>query len=439
MIISNNMPRKIISAAVCAAMLLSLLALSPQPAEASTPTTKEINVDGIGTVTYATVNESTLHEEDGEWYHATIDGKDYRKLASRTNVVFYAENYPALPDRNAQNNPVEKSGGLGFKLYGVSEMTFYEFWKNEGLTASTVTDSSSTVKDPEGYNDLGGFDAVSRSTLSYGIGHTAYAYKTTIYGYDKAKYDAGELVPTGPFTPIFRAKSMGANGAVGSASASYETIGFPTYKKGVDSTQSPSGHASAETFFVDEGAGEVEHVIDRYDVTGPANVPVSVEAVDYVENMILADMRQDVPSAFKNIRVGEKLPNIVDENDATGATMQDIEVGADTGLLKHINKNGEYGKAAAGKDETTYTLTSNGFLDAEGKPTYGTGFNTSWGDYFDAYIFFQPKTSDKTTSDVNGQQYFNYINNFIGAKYEYYGDVRDIAGVNEPSDITSIA
>ncbi|MDR0518638.1 MAG: Ig-like domain-containing protein, partial [Clostridiales Family XIII bacterium] len=39
----------------------------------------------------------------------------------------------------------------------------------------------------------------------------------------------------------------------------------------------------------------------------------------------------------------------------------------------------------------------------------------------------------------NGQQYFNYINNFIGAKYEYYGDVRDIAGVNEPSDITSIA
>jgi uncharacterized protein YjdB len=40
---------------------------------------------------------------------------------------------------------------------------------------------------------------------------------------------------------------------------------------------------------------------------------------------------------------------------------------------------------------------------------------------------------------VNGQQYFNYINNFIGAKYEYYGDVSDIAGVDKPSDITDIA
>jgi len=39
------------------------------------------------------------------------------------------------------------------------------------------------VKDPEGYYDLGAFDAVTRATLSYGIGHAAFTFGIDIRGY----------------------------------------------------------------------------------------------------------------------------------------------------------------------------------------------------------------------------------------------------------------
>ncbi|MDR1068307.1 MAG: Ig-like domain-containing protein [Clostridiales Family XIII bacterium] len=442
MVRNNSVGRKVIAAAVCAAMVFTVVfTFSPLQADAAT-TPKTITVAGIGTVQYAVLSDSDIiHDETGEWYHYQSGGKDFRLMSNGKDIAYYVESYPGLPERNAANDPVEKSNGLGFKLYGTSKMSYLDFWRNEGLTAKTVTDKSSNVKDPEGYYDLGGFDTVVRASLSYGMGHTAYSYENILYGYKAvqtgtsdsgapvysyAEDAKGDPIPAGPFAPAFI--------ATGFASQGYKSLGTPTFRKGEATGTTGSGHANAEDFFIDpDGDGpqaEEAYKLDSYNVTGFSNMPVSVNAVDYVENMILKDIGETVPAAFTNIKVGGGLLNLWDDTDATGAAQKTVTVGANTGLLKHIDKNGEYGKAAAGKNEmTTYTIGSDGGWD-----TVGDDYDSSWGDYYDAWVTFQSGGSAATQA-----QYNNFVYNYIGAKYEYYGDVGDIAGISKKEDIMDIA
>jgi uncharacterized protein YjdB len=442
MVRNNNIAGKAIAAAVCVAMVFSVVFAFPPIQAAAATAPKTITVDGVGNVQYSVLSGSdSVHNETGIWYHndSIIGGKDFRLMSNGKNIVYLAQGYEGLPGRDSGNNIIEDTDPLNFTLYGTSKMSYLDFWKGEGLTPKTLTDASSNVKDPEGYYDLGGFDTVVRASLSFGIGHTAYGYENILYGYEArdtgevddsgepiyeyAEDANGDPIPAGPFAPKFE--------ATGFASTGYRTVGAPGFGKGAQRGTSLSGHASSEDFFIYPDPDDLSSVevykLDTYNVAGFANMPVSVKARDYIENMILADMGEEIPNAFTNFNEGGKLANIWDDADTTGATFKDVTVGPNTGLVKLIDKDGNYGKAAPGKSEmTTYTYGPGAVTD---------DWDSSWGDYYDALL---PLKADPVDSALTQKQYNNFVYNLIGAKYEYYGDVKDIPGIDDKDDITDL-
>jgi uncharacterized protein YjdB len=430
-------------------------------AEASLTATV-ITVPGIGSVSYvADVPANLIHDETGEWYHThstdvTTSGEgsgDYRQFSDRSNIVYRVKDYSALPDRSTdgRNTMIEDStGGLDFNLYGTSKMSFIDFWRNEGLTPSTITTKASNVTDSiEGYYDLGGYDTISRATLSYGLGHSAYAYTNTISGFKTvenyeipekvedfdiskayAEDNNGDPIPAGPWNLDFIAKGFKTSG--------YENSGYPAYKAGPATTKTGSGHDSAEMFYLTEedGGDEELYIVDSYDVTGYGTMPVSVDAVDYVEMAILADLEKPVPVGFTNFVQGGELKNIWDDADAvegTGDVAQEVVVDEDTGLLKQLNRNGTYGKASPGSSEMDYEIKAGAVSNQ---------YDSKWGDYYDALVKLIVKNEaagdDDFVATTSRVEYTNFVYNLLGAKYEYYGDVKDIAGVSKKSDVTTL-
>jgi uncharacterized protein YjdB len=500
MVRNNTIAGKAIAAAVCVAMIFSVVfAFPPLQASAAVGSIRTIAVDGIGDVYYATVASTDIDGgydgNDNEWYHTHINysgTKDFRQMSDGTMVVYYVVDHSELPEISSAGKPVEADDddGLGFDLYGLSQMSFYDFWKNEGLTPSTVTDRTSSVLDPEGYTDLGGFDTVVRSTLTFGLGHTSYAYDNIVNGYpavvstdpDDAfltsgqpfswgndssgaaiyardsggdpiydyNYDEDYNGPVSSFSPTFRVTNFAGGG--------YESVGKPWLIEGPQT--SSSGHASTKVFYATTGAlsnadqsladDKNVYIVENYNVAGFRNMPVSVGAMDYVEMMIMKDMNASVPKGFTNLRVGEGLYNIWDGNYTTSIvtgtdrqgnettsaaynapTAATIAVDEETGLLKHLNRNGEYGKANDAKNEMNYDLKSNG-----GWESVGSGYDSQWGDYYDAFIYIQDENSAVSNKcDLIAPQYSNYAYNFIGARYDYYGSLADL-GLSSKDGVT---
>jgi uncharacterized protein YjdB len=431
-------------------MLLTTLSFSAGAATA----VKTVTVPGVGLVAYSTVSDGEIADETGEWYHAHItysgSSKDFRLVSNAKfgNLVYYVSSHPVLPGRNTANVPINDS--LNFKLYGTSKMSFYDFWKNEGLTAKTVTNVSSPVKDPEGYNDLGGFDTVVRSTLTFGVSHTSFAYDNEVHGYEAvASTDAsgvvsynfvedgnGDPVPLPVLNPTFRATGF---------SGAYASVGAPKVWMG-PSVSSSGGHASSEAVLYnrnDDGnsANDKAALLSHYDILGMSDMPVSVAAVDYIENLIAKDAGQTVPATFSNFRQGGELVNLWDEVN-TATNTRTVAVDSSTGLLKNLNKDGEYGSAQEGKSEMSYEVEA---IDGGSHATsVSMGYDTGYGDYADANIALQlrslPTTSVPILLKASGYApyYYNYVYNFIGARYDYYGDVKDIAGISDKSEALTL-
>jgi len=417
--------KKALAAMVCLAMLFSFVpAPSYAAGDAAGDTVKKIEIEGVGNVYYI-ANPSNVEDGSSEWAHTHADvgsngSKDFRMNKYGSYAFgYYVEAYPGLPNPDGSADPIPA------KLYGTASMTHLEFWKSEGLTASTLTDRSSNVKDNEGYYDLGGFDTVSRGTLTYGVGHSAFAFDNIIYGIAKDDDNYNKI----KFEPTFKPVSFLSNG--------YETVGNPYFKLGEQATPPGGGHATTDTFFAGATSETaIDYWLDHYEIPGFSAVPVSVDGVTYIENIILADAGRSVPSAFKNVTVGGTLKNIYDETSLSPGAVYaaGVAVDASTGLLKDLNSAGVYGPAAAGNSEMSYDVRSNG-----GWSTVGNDYNYTWGDYNDVYVYLQPSTeTTATTAKLTAQQYYNFCLNFLGAKYEYYGDVDDIAGVNSPNDILDL-
>jgi|GEM_PF-2852172 len=388
-----------------------------------------LEIEGVGTVYYLVDPESqgsTIHSEADEWDHIdyTIPGigsKEMRMM-NDADIAYYVVEYPIMPDKNG-NEVSEEDGGIPATLYGTAKLSHLEYWQGEGVEASTLTDASSAEKDEEGYYDLGGFDTVTRSTLTYGPGHTAFQFENIFYAIDAETYEDAMFAPT------FRPPSFTTN--------SYETTGSP-YLAGA----SGSNHISAESFQAGETQADArDYLLDRYEIPGYESIPVSVNGTTYIENRIKLDAGVgNVPSAFKNVTIGGQIKYFYDfingdEEDDSDAATFNVDVDADTGLLKHLNNDGTYGKAAEGQsvyEDTAQILTSNG-----GWGTTGTDYNYSWGNYQDSYIYLQAGDSESTQRDLTTKQYYNYCFHFLGAKYEYYGDIDDL-GVSSPEEISTL-
>ena len=381
-----------------------------------------LEIEGVGTVYYL-VDPDNIHSEADEWDHIdyTIPGgigsKEMRMM-NDADIAYYVVEYPAMPDKNG-NEVSEEEGGIPATLYGTAKLSHLEYWQGEGVEASTLTDASSAEKDEEGYYDLGGFDTVTRSTLTYGPAHTAFQFENIFYAVDAETYEDAVFAPT------FKVSAFSGN--------TYESVGIPYVGAAIG-----ENHISVESF----SAGETEatardYLLDRYEIPGYESIPVSVNGTTYIENMVKLDAGVGkVPSAFENVTIGGQIKYFYDFNVGDSVTSFNVDVDANTGLLKHLNDNGTYGKAADGQsvyNDADQILISNGGWD-----TTGTDYNYSWGNYQDSYIYLQAGDSQSTAKDLTTEQYFNYCTHFLGAKYEYYGDI-DALGVSSPSDISTLS
>jgi uncharacterized protein YjdB len=496
------------AAMVCAFMPM----LEPSYADATPEgAVQKIAIEGVGDVYYV-VNPAGIHGDATEYSHAEysipgIGNRDFRvmQIASSPKIAYYAVSYPALPvpTETGAYKQEAASGGIPQTLYGTAKMTWLEYWKNEGV--SYLTEQTSDVKDGYDELDLGAFDTVSRSTMTYGVGHAGFAYWNKLYGTSRTGSKSGLVEPkftAKDFTgtsgvvsgiPWFQAQSSGsghtsaegfwANLTGDTAPADLNTTGpvqaTVTISRQQYSLYTDTEGAAKAYVLADDKTSEIDkatanlydadgvvrvaagawpsglevtavagnarqeaqlntdstsyYLLDSYEVAGPAGYPVSVKGVTYVENIVKDAAGQTIPEAFRNVTVGGKLPNIYDPSD-TSAPKQ-VTVTAETGLLKHLNDNGTYGKAAEGRSETGFDVVSNGGWDTV-SPTY----NDQWGDYFEAMVTLQRADGDPTQTGkgLNAAEWAHFYFNFVGARYDYYGDLAEL-GVSSPNEITTIA
>jgi uncharacterized protein YjdB len=405
--------------------------LSPLSAYAAGNEVKEVDIPGVGHVYYI-LNPTGVETGAGEWdhVHGTVPGKgtqDFRvNLYGNQSFAYWVEAYPSLPIEDSQTDGKYVAeaavGGIPGTLYGTASMTHLEFWMGEGV--SVLTDSSSPNKDNEGYYDLGGFDTVTRSTLTYGLGHTAYSYQNIIYGFDRTTFE-----PMTPYVANFTAVNFSGNG--------YATTDGLYFALGEKAAPATGGHETTDTFFLGADADTAAaYFLEKYTVPGFKAVPVKVDGVTFIENRILADAGLLDPSlsAFKNVTIGGTLNLIWNEQETgTASASTPIPVTENTGLLKELGANGLYGPMAPGKSEMSYEVQSGG-----GWATISHDYNYTWGDYTDAYVTLQKAGSVKTTNDLTEEEYFNYCFNFLTAKYEYFGDIDEL-GLASPSEIPDLA
>lgn len=431
---------KAMTAIICIALLFAVVPSDSYAAE----NVETVEIKGVGKVHY--IKDAQGHADPGEWQHVdgTIPGggtDEFRMMKNGKNYAYLVENYPELPDGNGVE---ADSGGIPEKLFGTASMSFLEYWKGEDV--ENLVDTVSNEQDDEGYYDLGGFDTITRGTTKFGPSRTSYSFNNVFNGVS----EAGE---EGTFAPKFKAKQYysSASGTIG-----YESVGSP-YLKVVYDENDPN-HMSGAYFMADtnpNGDNAKKYIMSDYDINGMSAVPASVNGVTYIENMILEHDNVNIPEAFKNITVGGTLDNLADNRiqfisdnvatspgleDARGIRSESIPVTANTGLLKHLNDNGEYSKASAGKNAYHYGVKSNGGWDS-----VTSNFNTGYGDYYDGFMNLQfgnasgtdtyPKAASR---NFPHPKYLNYVYNLLGAKYEYYGDI-DKLGVSSPDSMKNLS
>jgi putative cell wall-binding protein len=357
-------------------------------------------------IIYYVVNPTgTSPEDSSEYAHAHITAGSSSVDAVQigtTNVYYYIAGVTSA-SKDSQPN-------LG-TFYGSSKMTWLEYWQNEGLTPSTLTDASSNAVDGEsgghagsmaagGYKDLGGFDAVARPTITYGISHFSYQYIQIFNGIKGSVIGEGEneeFVPDDPLVEnhaYFAQRTLAIGGEGPGTTLVGEVNSWKAAGRTVDETD-PIQRMYTTTLTEDD-----TFYMENYLVQGFQRIPVAVDGETYLEQMVLNEAESNAAKpAFKNFTLGG--------TDGAGNA-----VSAATGGLKTLSADGTYSKQTAG------VMASGTALRAVSASVTING--SQWGDYADVYVTVGRVGED--TSLPQGERP-DYTQKFLGAKYEYYGEV----------------
>lgn len=215
------------------------------------------------------------------------------------------------------------------KIYAYANLTYNEYWANEGVYAAG-NDSSSEEADAKGELDKGGFDAVSRATTNHGLHRGSFQQTAVI----TAETTDGQMV------------TYGVDHWAEDGSKFYEANGTAhDYSKGTITTSTRQGTVTA--------------TLKSYKITGIKYVPVAVDAADY----------QDFCKKYTVVKNGQSVQGGYGEQNLKAYTGV-AAVDAATNGLKTVSKSGDAYTFSARQ-----TGTGSGLLDQE-QANDGTGVTT---------------------------------------------------------------
>lgn len=224
------------------------------------------------------------------------------------------------------------------KIYAYANLTYNEYWANEGVYAAG-NDSSSEEADAKGELDKGGFDAVSRATTNHGLHRGSFQQTAVI----TAETTDGQMV------------TYGVDHWAEDGSKFYEANGTAhDYSKGTITTSTRQGTVTA--------------TLKSYKITGIKYVPVAVDAADY----------QDFCKKYTVVKNGQSVQGGYGEQNLKAYTGV-AAVDAATNGLKTVSKSGD-----AYTFSTRQTGTGSGLLDQE-QANDGTGVTTEVKKYSGSY------------------------------------------------------
>ena len=223
------------------------------------------------------------------------------------------------------------------KIYAYANLTYNEYWANEGVYAAG-NDSSSEEADAKGELDKGGFDAVSRATTNHGLHRGSFQQTAVI----EATTADGQTV------------SMGVDHWSEDNTKFYDANGT---EYTVDRTAKPMS-ISYKTRQGRETVTVTASFKD-YKITGIKYVPVAVDAADY----------QDFCKKYTVVKNGQSVQGGYGEQNLKAYTGV-AAVDAATNGLKTVSKSGDAYTFSARQ-----TGTGSGLLDQE-QANDGTGVTT---------------------------------------------------------------
>lgn len=223
------------------------------------------------------------------------------------------------------------------KIYAYANLTYNEYWANEGVYAAG-NDSSSEEADAKGELDKGGFDAVSRATTNHGLHRGSFQQTAVI----EATTADGQTV------------SMGVDHWSEDNTKFYDANGT---EYTVDRTAKPMS-ISYKTRQGRETVTVTASFKD-YKITGIKYVPVAVDAADY----------QDFCKKYTVVKNGQSVQGGYGEQNLQAYTGV-AAVDAATNGLKTVSKSGDAYTFSARQ-----TGTGSGLLDQE-QANDGTGVTT---------------------------------------------------------------
>ena len=260
------------------------------------------------------------------------------------------------------------------KIYAYANLTYNEYWANEGVYAAG-NDSSSEEADAKGELDKGGFDAVSRATTNHGLHRGSFQQTAVI----EATTADGQTV------------SMGVDHWSEDNTKFYDANGT---EYTVDRTAKPMS-ISYKTRQGRETVTVTASFKD-YKITGIKYVPVAVDAADY----------QDFCKKYTVVKNGKSVQGGYGEQNLKAYTGV-AAVDAATNGLKTVSKSGDAYTFSARQ-----TGTGSGLLDQE-QANDGTGVTTEVKKYSGNYGEF-------LRVDLNGT-YGALGSAMQTVKWTYYG------------------
>jgi hypothetical protein len=328
------------------------------------------------------VNQYPYHvkaaEETVPMQSVSIDNVTYYYAVGNADSTFTAGEETVSAERIGESNVyyyVKDGEALSGKLYGTTDMTWKQYWENESITYDKDNyqlDQKNDTADSNKELDLGGYDAVTRATSAHGIYRAGF--KNVVYA--EFSDDSGENKTNFRMISTDEAELQGT---------------FVTDEEG--------GYVKDSNGYVEIYCGDMKYGVGRgvtlefegttytkvagYTVEGPADVPVEMDAEDYVKNILLEKAEDETAvTAFSKVILSDSV------SDKTNG-------------LKRMNTDGSFGAHQSVSSAENTSLTKAPELKA-------SLVEDSFGNYVQVRLA--------------GDGYYPYAKKMTGVIWEYYGE-----------------